>query len=62
MTRRDYVLLSELQKEAYSLGLVSEKAFGRYCSLIADRLQTTNPAFDRHRFLVACGVFEGASK
>ena len=61
MTRRDYIVLAELAKQSRDL-FSSEKRFGQFVSLTADRLQGDNPRFNRHRFLVACGVFQGASK
>ena len=57
MTRKDYVMISELIKnmdeciDSYSLRVLAE-AF-------AIELKVDNARFDRARFLTACGVKEG---
>ena len=59
MTRKDYVLIADTLanlmsdfnnggEDSVSLSLVAEE--------LATALETDNPRFDRHRFLVACGV------
>lgn len=56
LTRRDYQLIADSILEAESLGIFTTKRKGQYANLVADRLVSTNPAFNRYLFLKACGV------
>jgi hypothetical protein len=55
MTRKDYVMIADIlkgqQKAHNDLETIEEIAYN-----FADVLEEDNPRFDRHRFLVACGV------
>ena len=55
MTRKDYLVLAEIAQESRNL-FASEKRFGQFVSMTADRLEADNPAFSRYTFLKACGV------
>ena len=55
MTRKDYTVLAELAQQSRDL-FASEKRFGQFVSLTADRLEADNAAFNRYTFLKACGV------
>lgn len=55
MTRKDYVMIADIlkgqQKAHNDLETIEEIAYS-----FADVLEEDNPRFDRHKFLVACGV------
>ena len=55
MTRKDYVMIADIlkgqQKAHNDLETIEEIAYS-----FADVLEEVNPGFERHRFLVACGV------
>lgn len=59
MTRKDYVLISEVIKTARkvegNLGTVLISV-EHLAHTLATELEIDNPNFDRERFLVACGV------
>jgi hypothetical protein len=56
MTRKDYVILAEVIKnldeviDSYALEVLADN--------MADALESDTPRFNRHRFLVACGVYD----
>ena len=64
MTKRDFVLIArniaaevaqaKLATDDYSSG--ARMALWSLARLMADDLATTNPCFDRRRFLQACGL------
>lgn len=58
MTRKDFELIAGALLAAKNLGDDNEGAvpFGEICQILADSLATTNPRFDRVRFLRACGL------
>lgn len=60
MTRKDFVLLAQaLKNSAPGAGILDSARhlqYARTCAFVADILATTNPRFDRARFLTACGV------
>lgn len=61
MTRKDYILLAAALKSAQPPGMQGEAVQHMVdCKRIADALATTNPRFDRLRFLKACGLDYGA--
>ena len=53
MTRKDYVLIAQIIATAWhgSAGMKADLA-----NSFADKLESTNPRFNRERFLDACGV------
>jgi hypothetical protein len=53
MTRKDYELLAETIATAW---WHNSDYKSHFASALADKLENENPRFDRHRFLVACGV------
>ncbi len=54
MTRKDYELIAEVIRK---LKLVGDESIREHvASDMAFALQSTNPLFDRVRFLRACGV------
>ena len=53
MTRKDYVMIADTIATSWHASADS-KADIAY--KFADVLEADNPRFDRHRFLVACGV------
>lgn len=53
MTRRDYLLLSNLFRERIMDGDLTAQEI---CYIIAEALHEDNPAFDRHLFLKNCGI------
>ncbi len=65
MTRKDFQLIADALKESKP---EAEKKFHNQtaymtqfmitCHCMADALATTNPRFDRDRFLTACGYFK----
>ena len=62
MTRKDYVLISQILKGAKNYEATfndnekGAKAIEGIIHTFATMLSTTNPNFDRARFLTACGV------
>jgi hypothetical protein len=52
MTKKDFELIAE----ALFLSREAEDDIANICQRMADTLATTNPRFDRERFLIACGV------
>ena len=65
MTRKDFELIAKVLKEArdssmYHVPNGSESPFihgiNNAAYVLANALATTNPRFDRARFLAACGV------
>ena len=54
MTRKDYVLIAKLLKNANEDNY--DNALVPLIKWFADDLQADNPRFDRDRFLTACGV------
>lgn len=67
MTRKDYVLIAQTIKEARpalspghtdrdgTFAAHEEQVLDRLSLMMATRLRTTNDAFNRGRFLEACG-------
>jgi hypothetical protein len=53
MTRKDYVLISQLMEQAFYLDDSQRETLSKD---FADFLSLDNPRFDRARFLTACGV------
>ena len=53
MTRKDYELIAQIIATAWhgSAGMKADLA-----NSFADKLESTNPRFNRERFLDACGV------
>jgi len=64
MTRKDYVLIAETIKGAinYEQDFNNDQSkvngFKSLALALALTLESDNPRFDRHRFLVACGVYD----
>ena len=61
MTKKDFILIAEVLAESKYLidsqtPISAEQARVRIANATADALATTNPRFDRARFLAACGV------
>ena len=59
MTKKDYEMIAnELRAQNELVGNIyaSRERYERACTLWAATLATTNPRFDRGRFLAACGV------
>ena len=60
MTRKDYVLIAEGFKNAFSafteLSYSERWGMVKAARSVADTLAADNPRFDRERFLKACGV------
>lgn len=61
MTRQDFKLIAEVLKDSLpyedSNSIEAERGYHEMiCNAFADRLSSTNPNFDRTRFLKACGV------
>ena len=54
MTRKDFQLIADAVKQITANDYEQDKA--DKANLFADALATTNPQFDRARFLTACGV------
>jgi hypothetical protein len=54
MTRKDYELIAQTLR--YADEIVDEIALEALAEVFANALVITNPAFDRARFLKACGV------
>jgi hypothetical protein len=55
VTRKDYQLIADLLKSANDEGNYNQ-ALNPLINWFADELATTNPRFDRAKFLTACGV------
>jgi phosphoheptose isomerase len=62
MTRKDYVLLADTIKNARKVVIVGEGttlvSVEHLANTLATELEIDNPRFNRHRFLVACGVYD----
>ena len=60
MTRRDFEFLAQAIKDMQQL-TDSNGYMSRYdvAQVIAGRLETTNPRFNRSRFMTACNVADG---
>lgn len=63
MTRKDYILIAEaLRRAAPNLDVVRPATANMHmqhehdCQMVANALAADNAAFDRARFLKACGV------
>lgn len=56
MTRKDYVMIAEVFAQFGNICNLEETIGADIARNLADALQADNPRFDRHRFLVACGV------
>lgn len=59
-TRRHYVTLSDLIRLS-DTDLFSHTELTRFATRLADLLTIDNPAFDRARFLTACGFAPASS-
>jgi len=56
MTRKDYNLIAEVL--SYSLNaIIDDMALEALASNFADELALDNPRFNRHKFLIAAGVY-----
>lgn len=60
MTKKDYIKLAEtLKKSSYVLepgtSIQAFSMFREVCNNLCETLTQDNPAFDRDRFLTACG-------
>ena len=64
MTRKDYVMIAETIKGAiiyeqfFNKNKEKEEGIKALAITLASTLESDNPRFDRHRFLVACGVYD----
>lgn len=64
MTRKDFKLIAQAMHDERPIGAVKGKReddaivaqFHICCTSLANALRTTNPRFDRAKFLAACGV------
>lgn len=61
MTKKDYELVARVLRDTEAACLRSQwdavwRDRGRVAEAFADELASTNPRFDRARFLRACGV------
>ena len=61
MTRKDYVLIAEVLKGSRDSFEDSDNTYGylahaTHCEVFASALASTNPLFNKVRFLEACGV------
>jgi hypothetical protein len=56
MTRKDYQLIAEVFADFGQIIELEETIAADLARNLANALQADNPRFDRHRFLVACGV------
>lgn len=58
MTKKDFELIAAaIRRGAFDkMGPVRTAIHNDYAARVADALATTNPKFDRARFLAACGV------
>lgn len=55
MTRKDFQLIARVIKESEG-AVIDDLSRDGLAEMFADELASTNPAFDRARFLKACGV------
>lgn len=55
MTRKDFELIAKVLKQSEN-EIIDDLALEGLAETFADYLIETNPAFDRARFLKACGV------
>ena len=64
MTRKDYVMIAETIKGAiiyeqfFNKNKEKEEGIKALAITLASTLELDNPRFDRHRFLIACGVHD----
>jgi len=61
MTRKDYVIIAESIKNTRKVELTNGTVLvsvAHLANTLATELEIDNPRFDRHRFLVACGVYD----
>ena len=58
MTRKDFQLIADAMREAFPGREISDAyvTWATACHKLANGLETTNPRFDRSRFLAACGL------
>lgn len=56
MTRKDFQLIADCVKDAIPNG--DRNSIHLVALNLANRLHTTNPNFDRSRFMAACGTVE----
>jgi|SanBayMetagenome_1026888.scaffolds.fasta_scaffold01250_23 hypothetical protein len=56
MTRKDYVLIAGVFAHFGKICDLEETIGADLAYKFADVLEEDNPRFDRHKFLVACGV------
>jgi hypothetical protein len=56
MTKKDYVLIAKAIKDAQEFYPHGDSRSYSIACYLSDALETDNPAFDRSRFLEACGV------
>lgn len=60
MTRKDYILIAAAMHRNIApiagTNALRDAIHADYCKALADALQRDNSAFDRARFLAACGV------
>ena len=56
MTKKDYELIAKQLKAWYAVYNVSDIHWYGLVNGFADRLNDANEAFDRDKFLTACGV------
>jgi hypothetical protein len=57
MTRKDFCLIAEVIKELPSFECIQDRDVVRHSAIVerfACALATTNPRFDRQRFIAAC--------
>lgn len=55
MTKKDYILLAGVLKDAKQGHQAGLPAIQEIASVLAVKLREDNPLFDRERFLAACG-------
>jgi len=55
MTRKDYRLIAEILKDSLD-NIVDDMAHEALSDVFAEELASTNPRFNREKFLRACGV------
>lgn len=53
MTKKDFELLAEIMRESGG-DFRSNTAHAAHAGMMAERLATTNPRFDRSKFILAC--------
>lgn len=64
MTKKDYELIAKTLKDSINLlyfdtghdEVMCYKQYKATCLLFANNLASTNPRFDKQRFLTACGI------